>query len=198
MNLVSAPVAPPSKTRASRLSAANYSSHLPRLWPPSASSCPLDHIHQVHFQTHSIRDCRCKTNLVSFRSPRSHDRGLHLHISKHTWSRSPITSAIALHHDHGVNVSFHSILLSLKISNLVWLRPPMMKTNGLLGYLKTGLTKASAGISKFTWLQPSCVCANTLNRNIQVNLNGDMIPDLKCIPRFDWLRFCWPLAQECR
>jgi len=54
MYRVSAPVAPPSQTTASRLAASMYSSNLARSWPPSASPNPLDHGLQLYLHTCSI------------------------------------------------------------------------------------------------------------------------------------------------
>ena len=48
MNRVSAPVAPPSRTTASRLTAPKYYCNLARSWPPSASPNSLDHSLQVY------------------------------------------------------------------------------------------------------------------------------------------------------
>jgi len=59
MNRVSAPVAPASRTTASRLTASKYSSNIARSWPPSASPNSLDHGLQVHLQTRSITASEC-------------------------------------------------------------------------------------------------------------------------------------------
>jgi len=96
MNRVSAPVSPPSRTTASRLTASKYSSNLARLWPPSASPNSLDHSLQV--RTHMASKCI---------SPNSLDHGLQVrtHMASKCISKlarlRPLSS-----HSHGLQSAY--------------------------------------------------------------------------------------------
>jgi len=82
MNTVSAPIAPPSRNTASRLTAFKYSSNLARLRPASA-----------YLQPRPITASKCISKAARLRPPSSHDHSLQTRtitalecISKFTWS----------------------------------------------------------------------------------------------------------------
>jgi len=75
MNRVSAPVAPPSRTTSSRLTASKHS-NLTRSWPPSAGPHSLDHSLQVYLQTRPITASMFARSLPPSASPNSLDYGL--------------------------------------------------------------------------------------------------------------------------
>jgi len=76
MNRVSAPVTPPSRTTASRLTASKYSSNPTRSRPPSASLNSLNYGPPVR----SITASKCISELARLRPASSHDHGLQVHL----------------------------------------------------------------------------------------------------------------------
>jgi len=80
MNIVSAPVAPPSQSTASRSTASKDSSNLGRSWPPSACRDSLDH--GLHL--HTIMASQCISKLARLLPPSaalsSHALGLQVHL----------------------------------------------------------------------------------------------------------------------
>jgi len=62
MNRVSAAVAPPSWSSASKSTTSKYSSNLDRSWPPSQSPNSLDHGLKVHLSTGSITASKYNVN----------------------------------------------------------------------------------------------------------------------------------------
>jgi len=166
MHRVSAPVAPPSRTTASRLTASKYSSNLARSWPPSASPNPLDHGLQLYLQTRSITASNCNSKLARSRppgaSPNSLDHGLQVHLQTRSitaskFARSWPPKCISLNSlDHGLQVHLQtrSITASQCISKLSRSRPPTIFPNtldyGLQVHLQTCSIIASECISEFT------------------------------------------------
>jgi len=131
---VSAAVAPPSKSTASK-----YTSNVARSYPASASSTSLNHGLSVHLWVHSISVSYYISNLARSRpqraSPNLLDHGLPVHLQTHsitaskcisefTRSRTPSTSPNWLDHGLGVYLWVHSILLSKCISHLARSQPP--------------------------------------------------------------------------
>jgi len=105
---VSAPVAPPSWSTASRLTASKYPSNLDRSWPPSGSPNSLDHGLQTLLLLHLISASKCISNLARSHPPCLHDYSLLVHlqtcsltaskyISKLTRSRCDETAELPRH-----------------------------------------------------------------------------------------------------
>jgi len=80
MNRVSAPVAPPSRTTASRLTSSKYSSYLARSRPPSASLNSLDHSLEVYLYTRSIMASKFAQSQPPSVSLNWHNYGLQVHL----------------------------------------------------------------------------------------------------------------------
>jgi hypothetical protein len=142
MNTVSAPVAPPSRTTASRLTASKYSSNLARSWPPSGSPNSLDYGLQVHLQTRSITASKCISKLARLRPPSSHDHGLQVHLQT------------------------RSISASKCISKLARLRPPSSHDHGLQMHLQTRSVTASKCMSKLARSRPRSASISSLDHGV--------------------------------
>jgi len=119
MKRVSVPVAPPSRTTASRLTGSNYSSNLPPSWLSIASPNSLDNSLQVYHQTCTITASKCITTLGR--------------------SQPPSVSTNSL--NYGLQV--RTITASKCISKLAQLRPPRASLNSLGYGLQVSTTMAS-------------------------------------------------------
>jgi len=133
MNRVSAPVAPPSWTTASWLTASKYSSNLARSWPPSASLNSLDHSRQVYLPTHSIT------------------------ASKFTRSQPPSVSSNAL--DYGLQT--RSIMAPKCMSKLARLWPPSASPNSVDYIHQVHLQTRSITASKYIFKERRRVYGGT-------------------------------------
>jgi hypothetical protein len=157
MNRVSAPVTPPSRTTASRLTASSYSFNLARSWPPSACPNSLDHSFPVHLRTRSITATKCISKLA-----RSQPRNVSL------------TS-----HDYSLQVG--TITASQCISELTRSRLPSSHDHGLQVHLQTCPIAASKYISQSTRSRPPGASLSSLDQGLPVHLQTHSIMASKCI-----------------
>jgi len=97
MNRVTAAIAPPSQSTASRSTTSKCSSNLVWSWPPSASPTSLDHGFQVHLQIRSITTSKCTSEL--------YDLGLQMHLQTHSIMASMCIPEL---HDHSFQMHLHS------------------------------------------------------------------------------------------
>jgi len=166
MNRVSAAVAPPSQSTASRSTTSKYSSNLDRSWPPSAFPKSLDHGLQVHlwvpldpglkvnFQTRSITASKCISELYNLQIRSITTSKC---ISKFTLSQPPNASPNPLHHGLQVhlwvtrsqrpNASPNPLDLSLQVH--LWVQLDLV----LQMHLQTRSISASKCISELHNLQ---------------------------------------------
>jgi len=197
INRVSAPVAPPSRTTASRLSASKYSSEFAPSWPPSAyletcamsaSKCmsklarswptnvspnSLDHGLQVHLQTHLIRASPCISKLAQSRPPSASWNSsitASNRISNIARLRPRRASPNFPDHDPGVHHYFHSITASQYNTKHSRLRPPSLNDHTLQVHTQTRIITASKCISKLAWSRPPRGSPNSLDHDPRVHL----------------------------
>jgi len=179
MNKVSAAVAPPSKSTASK-----YPSKLARSSPASASPNSRGHSLRVHLQTRSITASKCIFCVHSISASKC--------ISKLTQSRPPSVSPDSL--DYGLQV--YTIMAFKCISKLAQSPPPSASPNsiehglqvhllsspdlGLQVHLQTRSITASKCISTLLRLRP----ASLHDHGLQVHLQTRSIPASKCISEF--------------
>jgi len=200
MNRVSAPVAPHSRTTASRLTASKYSSNLARALPSSESLNSLVHGLQVHLQTRSITASnfalswppsaylqtrtitasKCIPKLTPLRPPSSHDHGLHVHLPTSSITASKCISKLAWlrppsSQDHGLQV--HLQTCSITASNFALSWPPS-------AYLQTRSITAPKCIPKLARLWPP----SSHNHGFQVHLPTRSITASKCTSKLAQLR----------
>jgi len=129
MNRVSAPVAP-----ASRSTATKNSSNHDRSWPPSVSLNTLKYGLQVLLQTRSIMASKCISELTQCclpsASPNSLDHGLQVHLQARPIATSKCISK--LHHALLMHLWVRSISVSKCISKLTrsWPPSPSLRNNG--------------------------------------------------------------------
>jgi len=119
VNRVSGPIAPHSRTTASRLNASRLtasksSSNTAWSKPPNTPPISLDHSLQVHLQTPCATASKCISQLVPAESlspsPSSLDPGS-MCISKHTLLRPHSASPYSLNHGIGVYLWGHKIMV---------------------------------------------------------------------------------------
>ena len=146
MNRVSAPIAPPSQTTASRLTASKYCFNLARSWPPSASPNSLDHSLQVYLQTRTIT------------------------ASKFPLSQPPSVSLNS--HDYSLQV--RTIMASKCISKLTLAWLPSASLNSpdytLEVYLQSCFIQGCNCISKLIRLWPLCASPYLVEHGLRVRL----------------------------
>jgi len=156
MNRVSAPVVPPSRTTASRLTASNYSSNVARSWPPIASSNSLDHSLEMYLQIRKITASKC--------------------ISKLAPSQPPSVCTNSL--DYSLQV--RTITASKCVSKLARSQPPSVSTNSLDYGFQVRTITASKWIFKLARSQPPGVSPNSHNLGLQTRT----ITASECIFKF--------------
>jgi len=171
MNRVSAAVAPPSKSTASK-----SSSNLARSLPASASPNLLNHGLPMHPWVHSISVSNCISNLAQSRpqsaSLSSLNLGLQLHlqtrsitasqcISEFTQSWSPIASPSSRNHGLKLQLWVHSISASKCISKLTRSLPRSVSLSSPNPGLQTHLSTCSITASKYIVNEPRRVYGNT-------------------------------------
>jgi len=156
MNRVSAPVAPPSRTTASRLTASTYRSTLAQSWPPSVSPNSINHTCQVYLQTRTIMASKFTWSQPS------------KFISKLGRSRPQSASPNSLEYGLQVHLQIRSITAFRCISKLPRLRPPSSHNHGPHVHLQTRSITISECISKFSRSRPPSVSPNSLDHTLQV------------------------------
>jgi hypothetical protein len=156
MNRVSAPVAPPSRSTASRLTASLYLSNLACSQPPSASPNSLNDNLQLYYNTHMIMASKFAQSWGQSASP-----SLHNHVLQHLWIHSvkalqfipKLTQPLpqGLHYSSiQLHLQTHSITASICISQLAPWWPTSSHHHGLQAHLQTG----SITTSKYIFMQP--------------------------------------------
>jgi len=208
INTVSAPVAPPSQTTASRSTAPKSSCNLGLSWPQSASPNSLNHSFQVNLYPRPITASMFAQWWPASASTNSHDHGLQVHLQTRTITASKCISKLAQHSirvylkprtntlpkfaqshhssasphslDRGLQVHLQtrSITASESISNLARIRPPSSPNHGLQLYLGTCSMTASKCIS------------NSLDYSLETR----SIMALECIPKFTRTR-CYEMVE---
>jgi len=153
-----------SQHQAHRLSTAlKYSSKLARLQSTSSH----DHGLEVHLQTSTIRASKLTPSQPPSVSPKSHDYGLQVHISKLTRSRPPSVFPNSL--DHGLKVRL--IKASKCVYQLAWSRSWSVSVNTLdyrlQVHLQTCMITPSECISEFTQSLFTCAPQIALMHRLQ-------------------------------
>ena len=175
MNSVLAPVAPPSGSTASRLTAprstASRSTSPKKLFQSRslvATKCiskhawlrpPISHNHdlQVYLQTRSIMASKCVTKLAQLRPPSA--------------------ALSSLHHGLPVHIRTRSIMASKCINKLPRLQPPSGSLSSLNHGLPVHLESQLIMASKFAWWWPP----SELEYRLEVHLWVHSISASKCI-----------------
>jgi len=160
MNTLSAPVAPPSRTRSIAPSCAS----------PNSLKCGL----QVYPQTRSIMASNCISKLAQSRPPvhlRTRSIAASKCISKLARSRPPSASPNSLDHGLQVYLQTRSITASNCIPTLARSRPPV--------HLRTHSIAASKCISKLARSRPRSVFLSSHDRHCQAHLESGQ--DRVCI-----------------
>ena len=177
MNRVTAAVASPSWSTASRSTTSRYSSNLDWSWPQSASPTSLNLGLQVHFQTRSITSSKCisEFNLISASKciSESLDLGLQMYCQTRSITASKCISELT---DLGLQIHLQTRLItaSMCISELLDLGLQMhLQTRSITAskcISEFNSISASKWISKLTRSRPPCTSPSSNNHGLQVRL----------------------------
>ena len=179
MHRVTAAIAPPSWSTASRSTTSKYSCNLDWSWPPSVSPTSLNHGLQVHLETRSIMASKCILDL--------HDLGLQVQLRTRSITASKCISEL-LKYGLQMHLQSRSITPSMCIYKLARSRP----RTAALSYS----ISACKCISTPTWSRPPSpspcstrsrppsASPNSLDRGLQEHLPVHTIIASKCISKF--------------
>jgi len=178
MSRVSPPVAPPSQTTPSRLTASIYCSNLTRSWPLGVSPHQLNQNLGAHLEVLSSMGSKCASKLARLRPPTSHHHG------------PPSACPISLYHTLSVHLQSRLITVYKCNSKFALSKPTCGSPNSLDYGLQVQMITASLLYEGVFPITHTCILTN----NCRVcSVLWDLILPVSGI-KSDWMQYT---RQDC-